>query len=60
MDRELYHQALLNLIELAYSLELETVKIGPDNTIPHLGETLLSILVLVFASLYLLERKKRC
>jgi len=60
VNRELYHQALLNLIELAYSLELESVKIGPDNAIPHLGETLLSILALVFASLYLLERKKRC
>ena len=60
VDRELYHQALLSLIELAYSLELESVKIGPDNAIPHLGETLLSILALVFASLYLLERKKRC
>ena len=59
VDRELFHQALLSLIEFAYSLELETVKIGPDNAIPHLGETLLSILALVFASLYLLERKKR-
>lgn len=50
VDRELYHQALLNLIELAYSLELETVKIGPDNAIPHLSEILLSILALVLAS----------
>ncbi|MFX0197497.1 MAG: transglutaminase family protein [Candidatus Hodarchaeota archaeon] len=60
VDRELYHQALLSLTELAYSLELEKIKPGPDNAIPHLGEALLSILALVFASLYLLERKKRC
>ena len=56
VNRGQYHEALLNLAELAYSLE--NVMAGTDNTIPNLGETLLILLVLGFTSLYLLERKK--
>ena len=57
VNRGQYHEALLNLAELANSIEHEMA--NTNYTIPNLGETLLILFVLGFASLYLLERKKR-